>query len=461
MGSVAFCATHPGVPAKLACARCGSFGCERCTMRTSCKDCLEKVRERNGLRVKVVRALGLSYAIEAALLCAGALAVARPFGAALFVALVGALPLLIVGFGLFRFDPRARIVGSAMALGPFLVSKPFGLLVASATVYGLLVPSAKEVFSPLYAEACEVELPRKARWLSWAPFGLFLAIALPLTPLLALGVRRPLLMHSEDLVPFAVSGSLFAMLFLFSAGAGWTGRARTQLMLWASIGISGYQSGWQGGGLCALVLFVLIFAVGKRQRFPVVNPIHEQAVDVTGFKRLKELRAFLTAHGFRPFAQLFSAFRTGTIGQDVYLNEDGVLCLVTAASSGSFAVYTVSLETRSTDGRSVRSCNEIRSEEVNDPERHPIYYRVLDSYDALLAYHLEHAHELGPTLAPAHATEYLQMRRQSYLDSFRSAQLRGIVYEKGGEYRFTALGCLRLIRRSFDLVGALATERKC
>ena len=136
-----------------------------------------------------------------------------------------------------------------------------------------------------------------------------------------------------------------------------------------------------------------------------------------------------------------------------------MICRLALVAGGNTSVYTPYLETWFEDGRSIRSSNQVRWEDTNDSERHPLHQKVLGTYEELIAHHSRLTTGAGPALAVVHAADYVRLRRAAYDDCFRSAMRRGLVRVRDDSYRFTARGCAQIVWRTFDLVGALATER--
>jgi hypothetical protein len=448
------CAEHPDRRAKLACARCGTYGCASCTLRTSCRRCLERVIARHRVRARLVQLLALIYLAEAggiAALTIGTFGLSVQSG----LMLAGtAAPLALVGYGLYRFDSRAWLLGVALTTPTLAASHSIGavLLVFAGCV--LLPRAGKEILSPLYTEAREAVLEIDQRSESWLPITTFLLAGLLFFP----WHRRPHASHADAATPqLLMPVLLLALLFAFSRGRGWSGRARTQLMLWASIGFAFWSGGAQSA-LGAIALLVgLLYVATRRQRFPTQYPGREQPVDNTRFVDLDRVQEFLNRNGFQPLCQCVTAYAMGTVAEDVYMRTDGTICRLASVAASSVTACAVYLETWFGDGCSLRSCDQLRHEDINDRQRHALHWRAVKSYDELLAQHAERCRAIEP-LRVTSVEYYLRLRRAAYDDSFRSALRAGIVLVRGDVYRYATRGCLRVIARAFNLKAALADE---
>jgi hypothetical protein len=416
---------------------------------------LERVVAQHRMRARMIRALALIYLAEAGAIVAltfGTFGVS--VGSVIMVAGTAA-PLALVGIGLYAFDGRAWLLGVVLVIPTLLVSRPTGVALLAFASWVLLPRAGKEIFTPLYAEAREAELEVDHRSESWAPFAAFVTAAIVFFPWYrrshaSFGTETPL---TQMLAPVLA----LALLFVFSRGRGVSGRARTQLMSWVAIALSALT----GGPIAALgtgaLFVVLLYVVAQRQRFPLHYPGREQPVDLLRFTDLPRLRKFLEGNGFRPFAQCVTTYATGTIAEELHVRDDTTICKLALTMASGVTASTVYLETWATDGRSVRSSDQLRFEEINDRKRHPLYWRARSTHDELLAQHLERCRQLT-SARPATIEQYIQLRRASYEDSFRNGLLGGLVQMRGGEYRLTSKGCLRLIARAFNLKAALANE---
>ena len=457
---VGVCAAHPDVSAKFACARCGTYGCGRCVVRTTCRECLIKVFDRHRNLDRLVRALGLVFAAQAAWIGGYVFTTLRDPLEATLASAVFAFPLLCLAIGVHRLHPQARILGvitSFLALG----LGPIGIVIVALAMYALLPGSRKQLFSQLHVEAREAALGPAAATGIRTPLLVFVIGSVVFVPFQALapghGARlSDVHLTLADLLAF---GAINAMLCAFSVGPGWMGRARLQLIAWATVGFCGYFYGPLGALWTVILLCVLLFVVGLRQVFPTLSPTREQPVDMSACPDHARFERFLSDHGFAPLTQLSTSFTMGTISESVAIRSDGTICRLEFVAGGNTGVYTPYLETWFADGRSIRSSNQIRWQGANDRERHPLHQRVLGSYEELLDYHRQQVADHERASTALQATDYLRLRRAAYDDCFGSAVQRGVMRVRDGQYRFAARGCLALVWQAFDIVGALATER--